>query len=229
MHGACRLKSLMKDFEELVKEPFSKYAASLNHISEARWPVLVDTHPLRINLSHKSTLQPHVSSALLNIRARAIFGTGARADLVTFFLVCPNTDFSIAEVAAIGYSKRNLAEVLNDLYFGNLFSRSLQGNQQLYRLNKSSPLFQLLKPIPKLSPSWHLIFKVLLSLRACIQRTESYAESTKVVELCNYLKEHEKALQKLQLHPPIFQNNFSAYLEKFSQWILEWTSFLAKG
>ena len=226
-----RLKSLMKDFEELIKEPFSKYASSLNNVSKANWPLFIDTPPLRINLSQKSILRPLISSALLNIRARSVFGPGARADLVTFFLVHPNRDFSIAELAEVGYSKRNLAEVLDDLYFGTLFDRFMQGNQQRYRLKKNSPLFQMLKPIPEYAPSWqwHLLFKMLLSLRACIQRTENYAESTKVVELRNWLGEHERSLKKLELTPPVFQNNFSEYLTNFSQWILEWTSLLAKG
>lgn len=224
-----RLKSLMKDFEELATEPFSKYASSLNNISKANWPVFIDIPPLKINLSHKSILRPLVSSSLLNIRARALFGTSARADLVTFFLVHPNTDFSIAEVAETGYSKRNLAEVLDDLHLGNLFDRSMQGNQQRYRLNKNSPLFQMLKPIPEYAPSWHLVFKVLLALRVCIHRTEKYSESTRVVELRNCLKKQEKSLQKLGLIPPPFQNNFPMYLENFSQWIIEWTDLLAKG
>jgi hypothetical protein len=223
-----RLKSLMKDFEELARKPFSKYASNLNNISKANWPVFIDTPPLKINLSHKSILRPHASSALLNIRARSLFGTGARADLVTFFLVHPNTDFSIAEVAETGYSKRNLAEVLDDLHSGNLFDRFMQGNQQRYRLNKNSPLFQMLKPIPKYAP-WHLVFKVLLTIRACIHHTENYSESTKVVELRNCLKEQEKSLQKLELIPPLFQNNFPMYLENCGQWILEWTDLLAKG
>jgi len=50
-----------------------------------------------------------------------------------------------------------------------------------------------------------------------------------VVELRNCLKELEKFLQKLGLTPPLFQNNFSRYLENFSKWILEWTELLAKG
>ncbi len=224
-----RLKSLMKDFEELAGVAFSKYAAILNAISKAKWPVFMDTPPLKVKVSQKSTLRPHASSSLLNIRARSIFGTGSRADLVTFFLVHPNTDFSIAEVAETGYSKRNLAEVLDDLYFGNLFHRFMQGNQQRYRLNKNSPLFQLLKPIPECAPAWHLVFKVLLALRACIHHSENHSESTKVVELRNCLKKQEKILQRLGLVPPPFQNNFSQYLENFSHWILQWTDLLSKG
>src|SRR5690242_2971148 len=89
-----RLKSLMKDFEN-IDEAFSRYAASLNQISNANWPVFIEFPLLIINPSQKSVLRPHASPALLNIRARSLFGTGARADLITFFLTHQHTDFSV--------------------------------------------------------------------------------------------------------------------------------------
>jgi len=224
-----RMKSLIQDFQSLVEKPFSKYASSLNTLCKTLWPVLTDAHPFRIHLSHKSVLRPHSSPALLNIRTRSIFGTGARADLITFFIVHPNRDFSIAETSEIGYSKRNLAEVLEDLSFGNLFEKSTQGNQQRYRLNENSTLFEMLKPIPEQAPLWRHLFKVLLTLRNCIQRIENYSESTKVVELRNCLEEQRESLQKLRISIPLFENNFSAYLKTFTAWILEWTSLLVKG
>ena len=78
-----RLKFLLKDFP-LACKPFSTYAASLNVVSKANWPLLVEAPPVKISLSHKSLLR-HLTPALLNIRARSLFGVGARADLVTFF------------------------------------------------------------------------------------------------------------------------------------------------
>lgn len=83
--STSRLKCLMKEFNGVTKESFSKYASSINNISKTNWPIFIDVSPLKIRLSHKSTLRPHASPALLNIRARSIFGTGARADLITFF------------------------------------------------------------------------------------------------------------------------------------------------
>jgi len=222
-----RLKFLLKEFP-LTSKAFARYAASLNAVSKANWPLLEDASPIRIRLSQKSILR-HLTPALLNIRARSLFGVGARADLVTFFLVHPNIDFSIAELAETGYSKRNLAEILGDLHLGRLLERSLQGNRLLYRLNKNNPLFLMLKPIPESTTPWHLVYNVLLTLRACILQIDNYSESTKVVELSNCLKNQENTLQKLGLTPPLFQNNFSAYLENFSQWILQWTDLLAKG
>ena len=174
-----RLKSLFGDFEELVKVPFSQFSSTLNKIAKVGWPEFTPMAPYHVHLSQKSTLRPHESSALLNIRARGIFGAGSRADLITFFLVHPNVDFSVADTTEIGYSKRNLAEVLEDLHFGRLFGKFSQGNQHRYRLNKGSPLFEMLRPIPEYPRSWRLVFKVLLSLRACLKLIENHSEKKK--------------------------------------------------
>ncbi|HAB98451.1 MAG TPA: hypothetical protein DCE71_01350 [Parachlamydiales bacterium] len=227
--SVSRLKSLMKNFKGLAEEPFSKYASSLNRLSKINWPIFTESIELNVHLSGKSVLRPQASAALLNIRARSLFGTGARADLLTFFLVRPEINFSIAEAAEIGYSKRNLAEVLDDLYFIRLFDLSMQGNQKRYSLNKDNPLFKILQPMPGNAPSWHLIFKVLLTLRSCFRRIENYSESTQVVELRNCFKEQAKLFQKLKLIPPPFLQNFENYLKNVSQWVLEWTDSLANG
>lgn len=217
--SVSRLKSLLKNFHGLVEQPFSQYASNFNQFSIAKWPVITATQPEKIKLSCKSSLKQQRSPSLLDIRARSIFGTGARADLVAFFLTHPNMSFSIAEVAAIGYSKRNLSEVLESLYDGNLFDRVMQGNQFRYRIKAND----LLAPNPKKAPSWDLIFKVLLTLRACLYRTENLAESTKVVEIRSALKGLEKTLQKLGYEAPAFKNDFALYLKQFAQWLLELT------
>ena len=227
--SVSRLKSLAGDFEEVVKKAFSKFAATLNEIAHIDWPVFVPTTPWKVRLSRKSILRPFASPALLNLRARSIFGTGSRADLLTFFLVHPNGNFSIAEVAEIGYSKRNLADVLDDLDFGNLFHRMMQGNQQRYRLRQDSPLFKTLEPIPEYPRPWRLVFKVLLSLRSCIQRVENCAASTQVVEIRTCLASLEQPMQRLGLTPPPFSNDFSSYLESFHRWILAWAALIAEG
>lgn len=227
--SVSRLKSLINDFSEQSKNCFSKYATIFNQISNSNWPVFAPASPLNIKLSNKSILRPNKSAALLNIRARSIFGTGSRADILTFFLVHPNIDFSIAQISEeTNYSKSSLTEMLDDLYLGNLFEKFRKGNQQRYRLKENTPLINALNPIPTYKP-WHQIFKILLDLRECLLLTQKLSESTKVVELLKCLKKHESSLQLLRHAPPIFDNDFSSYIEQFNSWILHWTDHLAKG
>jgi hypothetical protein len=223
-----RMKSLMVDVEKLIDRPFSFFAATLNAVANVKWPTH-DSTPWKVTLSHKSILLPFASAALLNIRARSIFQTGARADLLTFFLVHPKTNFSAAEVGEIGYSKRNLSEVLNDLHFAQLFTRFTQGNQQRFQLDKKSLLLKALEPIPEYPRPWRFVFKVLLTIRECIKNSENRSDNSKVVEIRNCLVDLDGFLQRMGLTPPAFQKDIPGYLDSFSQWILEWASLLAIG
>lgn len=224
-----RLKSIIKGFGDSLNVPFSIYSTTLNSISNAVWPIFVDSSPIKLTLSHKSCLRPLESPALLNIRARSIFGTNARADLLTFFLTHKNSDFAVSDVTEIGYSKRNLADILEDLCLSGLFDKYLVRNHQRYRLVKNEQLIKALGPIPKFAPSWRLILEMLLPIRDCVKRIQSYSESTKVVEIRNLLTTLQKKLQRLNLTPPTFQTDFHAYLNAFDEWLLEIVRKLSLG
>ena len=224
-----RLKFIMKSFGSSLDKPFSQFSATLNSHSQANWPVFIDSVPLKLNLSRKSCLRPLESPALLNIRARSLFGVGARADIITFFLTHGKSDFSATDVAEIGYSKRNIIEVLEGLTLSNLFDQFLLKNRKIYRLAKNEPLLKTLKPIPDYAPAWRYIFEVLLSLRDCIKRTENCSESTQVIEIRNVLLMLHPKLQRLNLVPPPLQKGYHDYLNAFRMWLLELTRRLAEG
>lgn len=221
-----RLKTILKDFDHALDAPFAQYSATLHMLARTAWPLYLEAKPLRVTLSRKSSLRPLESPALLNIRARSIFGTGARADLVTFFVLHPKMDFAVSELTEIGYSKRNLAEILEEFSSSGLFSKFLHRNQLRYSLSKNEPLVAMLSPIPEFSPSWRLILKLLLSLRICIKRTESRSESSKLVEIRNMLLSLQNHLTRLNLTPPSLQGN---YLGAFQEWLLTWVGRMAQG
>lgn len=229
--STSRLKSIIKDFEKFEKlyEPFSKYSATLNSISRANWPNFLNLSPLKFLPSHKSCLRPLASPALLNIRARSIFCTGARADLVTFFLTHDKPDFSASDLTEIGYSKRNLSEILEQFSLSGLFDKFQLKNQLRYRLAKNEQLIKILYPIPEFVPSWRHILEIFLPLRDCLRRIENSSESTRTVEIRNFLISKENILQRLNLTPPPFQNNYEAYFNSFREWILEIARKLAQA
>lgn len=224
-----RLKSVLKNFPNSINEPFSKYAASLNSLSRTAWPIFQDSSPMKVILSHKSCLRPLETPALLNIRARSLFGAGARADLITFFLTHLRSDFAASDLVVIGYSKRNLAEILEEFCLSGLFDKFALRNQLRYRMVKDTPLIEALGLIPEYAPQWDIIFKVLLSLRSCINHNANNSESTGVIEIRNTLISLQEDLKRLNLTPPSWRNNIQDYLQRFNEWLLDVTGKFAEG
>jgi hypothetical protein len=224
-----RLKTLMKGIGSSLNEPFSSYSATLNSISRADWPLFEPSPPFDFIRSRKSVLRPLESPALLNIRARSIFGTGARADIITFFFTHSKTDFSAADVAEIGYTKRNVAEILEGFTLSGLLDKFLLRNQLRYRLNNDEQLIKFLEPIPSYAPSWQLILEVLFPIRNAIKRSEKSSESTQLVKIRNILLTQQNNLQRLNLTPPPYQTDFQSYWSSFTEWLLEIVRNLAHG
>ncbi|MFV0340965.1 MAG: hypothetical protein ACK5MA_10150 [Parachlamydiaceae bacterium] len=226
--SVSRLKTLLKEYDTPILEAFSKYSSTLNSISRAHWPIFQEFTPIKIHLSHKSYLRPLEFPALLNIRARSVFGTGARADLIVFFLTHGDVDFSISDTVEIGYSKRNLAEILEELWLGGLVDQSLLRNQQRYRLLKKGELLKILGPLPKYLPSWRHFIEVIIPIRMCLQKIKNFSESTQAIEIQNLLISMHPKLKKLKILPPSFDGDFSKYMNSFNQWLLDFSSQMSE-
>lgn len=218
--SVSRLKSLAKDFDSSVLEAFSTYASTLNSLSRAHWPIFQEFAPLNIKLSHKSCLPPLDSPALFHLRARSLFGTGARADLMVFFLTHSDRDFSISDTVEIGYSKRNMAEILEELRLSGVVDQSLLRNQQRYRLVKREALLKILGSLPRNIPSWRHIIAIIISIRGRLKKVQKSSESSQVIEIQNLLISLRTKLKKLNLVAPSFEGDVSHYLYSFRQWLI---------
>jgi hypothetical protein len=211
-----RLRTLLKDTNDLLILPFSEYAKALNTISSATWPVLEKTSSFKLVPSHKSCLHlgPN-SGALLHIQTRSVFGTGAKADLIAHFLTHPQQDFSASDLTLLGYTKQNMLTLLEELCISGWFEKFPVRNQFRYRFIKQQLIS--LFPLPKFTPNWRIIVEILLRIHHCLQKIERSSESTQMVEIRNLLSSLQPKLQILKLKPPPFQPD---YLSHFTKWLL---------
>jgi len=82
-----RLQALVRNLGPMIHKPFSLFAVTLNAVSSSKWPVFVEVDPLKYKPSGKSQTPRCELSSLFSLRLRTLFGVGARADLMTFFLL----------------------------------------------------------------------------------------------------------------------------------------------
>ncbi len=227
--SVSRLRTLAHDLGSIVTEPLSIFSATLNSVSQAHWPVLTNVKPLKFVPSCKSKPPKLELPALLPLRLRSLFGVGARADLISFFLIQEKNDFAISDTTRIGYSKRNLAEVLDGFAQSGILSAFPLRNQLRYQFTKRNQILNLSGKIPEHMPDWRTILEVVLSLRDSIERIETKSESTKMVEIRNLLIKLESPLRQLNLSPPSILADFEAYWKAFAEWILQFLEPLARG
>lgn len=116
-----RLRNLMRAGIGSIAS-FDAYASEVNRASRLTWPVSKkygspgSKEQCKHIPSGKSEAPDLSRPALLRLRLRAIFGVGARADVLTELLLSSNK--SASELAKMGYSKRRVASTLDDLTRG---------------------------------------------------------------------------------------------------------------
>jgi len=140
-----------------------------------------------------------------------------------------NRGITSLAVPIFGYSKRNLAEILTELWLSGLVDLSLVRNQQRYRLLKREELLKILRPLPKYIPSWRHIIEVIIPMRACLQKIKNSSESTQMIEIQNLLISMHPKLKKLQIVAPSFNGDISKYMNSFNQWLIDFSSKISES
>lgn len=226
-----RLHILARKYEEYIAKPFSTFSATLNAAVGIRtkWAVLTKTPPITFKTSGKSRLRAFEAPSMLNFRLKSFLGVGAKADVLAFVLAEKREDFIISDLMEIGYSKRRLAAILEDLAVAGILSKSQVRNQLCYAFVRRNQFIKLMGEIPKKMVHWDRILAIILPIRACLQDVEDTPVGVRVVDMRNLLNKLSSQLLQIKLNPPPLQNDFKAYWNSVTKWLLEITHTLAQG
>lgn len=130
--GSCpkpRLEQLLRRVPASAQAAFGPFSGALEQHTGIQWPGATVAAPVPQSLSGKSHLPPLSRPPLLQLRLRALFGVGARSDIIGAVLAHRSEDFGAADLVFVGYSKRNIAEALDMLAAAGLFRTARIGNR----------------------------------------------------------------------------------------------------
>ncbi len=206
------------------------YASMVNQHTSLSWPVskrlrAAKTSPGR--LSGKSQ-EPDLRRrpALLRLRLRALFGVGARADVIAE-LLCGSSR-SAAELAAAGYSKRGIANILDDLYRADLLSRTQVGNTHRFELKRPRDLEPLVGASPVYYAYWADCLEVLLVLDEMFREVAAKSERLKILAANRVIIDIADSLERLRWGVPVAAD-VSAYWQAIESWAIERATRAAQG
>jgi len=175
--------------------------------------------PSRAKLSTKSRKPRLDHPSLIQLRSRRIFGVSARADLAVA-LATRARDSEGARISAIlpvGYTKRTVALILNDLADAGVLEELVVNQAASYRSLKVAPLRALLAPLPKKAPSWPERFALVAAILESWRRSGARAPSTYAIELAKVLDGLRPLAARIGMKPPIVGRP-QAILAELARW-----------
>lgn len=194
--SAARLRNLLSTQTPEVRATFADMAATVNAHSNLRWPSAAQARPYA--RTQRSAIADFTSPSLVVLRLRALFGVGARAEVVRAFLADPSARFSAADVAAdAGYTKRNVAEALDALRAAGLLRVEALRNQRLFGLAGAEWLTSLPGGLPESWPRWTSVFRVLEGLITGSRAAERMPARVRAVEASAVLRDLRHDLEQV--------------------------------
>ena len=205
-HGACisisRLKNLLK-IGLGNADSFSGFASEVNQAGPLQWPVKNKSQSPAPDqkVANNSGSPPDLTRpALLRLKLRAIFGVGTRADILTELLFTPGK--SAAQLARIGYSKRQVANTLDDLTRGGLLRRTREGNTHRFELYRTDILDSIAGTLPSHTSPWVDCFRVLLAVLELIELHENKPQNMRNLAARRSLEKVSDSLGRLRWQAP---------------------------
>lgn len=170
-HGSLlstsRLKGLFRSASPYVAAQFGQLSSTLRDGTSLRWPGGEDgSLPWPMPGAKRPMQVPMNAPALLRLRARALAGVGARADVLTELLLDPLAWRTASELVDLGYSKRILSKTLGELKDGGLALSHRRRNSLHFRLAAPQVLGDLLGAPKGPSVPWSKVFALLDHLSA---------------------------------------------------------------
>jgi hypothetical protein len=220
-----RLKQLLRRSPPSAQAAFVTFANALERHAGDNWPGANGRANGPTALSGKSRLPPLTLPALISLRLRALFGVGARADLIGALICRPSGDFGAADLVYVGYSKRNVAAALDALAAAALFRTARVGNRLRFCWQRHSTLSALLDPLPALIPRWSISMRVMSRFLDLLTRTKGKSERLYAVEATRCLQHLAVDLQALGYEAPTSLVGMTT--QNVSDWVLSTSAQLS--
>ena len=200
--SGSRLKTIIKnDYADFPDT--GRLIATINEYSQARLPGA--TIPRKFESRKRGQTITIKRPSLILFRLRCLVGTGARSGIIFHLLAKPEAEYSAADLASkTMFTKRRIADTLQDLNECGLVFCRKQRNQLLYSLDLVQPLQDLAGDLPAIWPLWTDIFPWLLAIWTISRNCDNSMSSlTAYTTMSKLNKKHPLALSDVLTPPPL--------------------------
>jgi len=223
----ARLKNVLAEWGALESALFREYAATINAHGGAGWPAAT-AKPLAFRSRARVLLEDLTRPALISVRIRAVFGVGARAELIRAFLSRPGAALTAADLSAeTNYGKRNVLNELEALRFAGVVKSVRAVNADRFSLAKGAQIKALLGPLPERFTRWSPSFGLLHVLLEVANGAAKRGDLENAVAPVRLLEERRELFGSAEAHVPPLPPGVAAW-PVFLDWAVGYARGLAR-
>lgn len=217
--SATRLRNFLKAMNGKLDQSFGGYSVAVEQQTHVRWPGRGE--PFQFKPSRKSAAPDLVRPALVQLRLRALFGVGARAEIFRLMMAEPTRSLSVAELsAATGYGKDVVAESVSLMSRAGVVQADAEANRRRFKLVDPNQFANLIGALPTIRKDWVAVFKIMLNVLDFA--TSAPAETMlRAVEITRLLRELEPEFSKVGLTSSLRLATAEARVSDFEGWMIK--------
>ena len=217
----ARLRHLLRDVAPDVRESWGVFAATVNAGAGLTWPGATGQQPA-YQATNRSRLRPFSEPSLIALRLRAMFGIGARTEVLKFFLFHQGVTVAASSLAdATLYTKRNVAEACEALVQAEILRKRVIANRFVYSLEEPGALSTFVGSVPPVTPDWSALLRVVVTILNTGDQPGDRNESALAVQVHQATRSMAADMDALGIRQPDWQRGVGI----LGQWF-EWTSEL---
>jgi hypothetical protein len=226
--AAVRLRTLLKRVDAETEAAFGEYAATVRAHTRINWPGSGSPRPYQP--TGRSRLHSLDSPALFGVRQRALFGTGARAEIIRLFAALPAHAYTAAELAEeAAFTKRAVEQELDSLRLAGIVTWTVRHGRRRFQIARRDEVLAFVGKRPRWIPRWVPLVRVLLGGLRLVRRAESLPIIVRAVEADKYLREMRSDIELAGLVAPEAVTRGTAAWDVVERWLRGTMSALAAG
>ncbi|HEY8648340.1 MAG TPA: hypothetical protein VIM50_03095 [Candidatus Limnocylindria bacterium] len=199
-------------------ERFGEYAATVNAHSGLTWPTGPAT--ARVVVPSRRSSLDLTRASLIQLRARAIFGVAARAEILSTMAIDPAATYTGSQLAErTRFGRRMTVEAADLLVRSGLLASPGDSPARTFGLGRGSEIRALLAPVPSRSRAWPSAFRVLWVIWLISEERRPRTVAVRAVEARKLLAglDRHAALAGLPL-PPQLDASVAAWTD-YERWV----------
>lgn len=223
----ARLKNVLDGWGLADESLFREYAATVNAHSNLAWPA-GSGKAFSFRSRSRALLEDLGRAALLSLRIRAVFGVGARAELIRALLCHQQSAMTAADLSVeTGYKKRNVLNELEPLRLAGVVTSFRAVNADRFSLAKQAELIGLVGPVPPRTTRWPSTFHALHLLIELTSRAGRESALENAVRAARFVTEKHDLLVSAGMYPPSLPVGVGAW-KTFLEWAVSHARSVAR-